>query len=46
MRATSRTLLPTRLRGVAAGSAAAALALTLVPGAAVAQEPISGTFAR
>ncbi len=39
MRATTRTLLPTRLRGIAAGTAAAALAVTLVPGAVAAQEP-------
>lgn len=38
MLATPRTFLPTRLRGVAAGTAAAALAITLVPGAAAAQE--------
>jgi Transglycosylase-like domain/G5 domain len=42
----SRSCLPTRLRGVAAGTAAAALALTLVPGAAVAQEPNSDTVDR
>jgi hypothetical protein len=46
VRATTRTLLPTRIRGVAAGTAAAALALTLVPGAAAAQEPASGTVDR
>lgn len=39
---TTRVLLPTRLRGVAAGTAAAALALTLLPGAAVAQ-PADGS---
>ena len=46
MRATARTTLPTRFRGVAAGTAAAALALTLAPGAAVAQEPTTGTVER
>lgn len=42
MLATTTNFLPTRLRGVAAGTAAAALALTLVPGVAAAQEPIDG----
>jgi uncharacterized protein YabE (DUF348 family) len=37
MRAITTPALPARLRGVAAGTAAAALALTLVPGSAVAQ---------
>ena len=42
MRATTTPVLNTRLRGVAAGTAAAALAFTLMPGDAVAQtaEPI------
>lgn len=38
MRATTTPALSTRLRGAAAGTAAAALALTLVPGSASAQE--------
>jgi hypothetical protein len=38
MRAITTPVLPTRLRSVAAGTAAAALALTLVPSSAVAQE--------
>jgi hypothetical protein len=46
VRATTKSLFHTRLRGVAVGSAAAALALTLVPGAAVAQEPTSSTADR
>lgn len=43
MRVTPKALIRTRLRRVAAGTAVAALALTLVPGAAAAQEPINGT---
>lgn len=39
MRATTTPALSTRLRGAAAGTAAAALALTLVPGSAAAEEP-------
>ncbi|MCY7397183.1 MAG: resuscitation-promoting factor [Nocardioides sp.] len=39
MRVTTKVLLPAHLRRVAAGTAAAALALTLAPGAAAAQEP-------
>ena len=46
MLSTTRTPVPTRLRGVVAGTAAAALALTLVPGAAAAQQPSSGALAR
>jgi hypothetical protein len=42
----TKTCVPTRLRGVAAGTAAAALALTLVPGGAAAQEPTSDTVDR
>ena len=38
MRAITTPVLPARLRSVAAGTAAAALALTLVPSSAVAQE--------
>lgn len=42
MLSATKTCPPTRLRGVAAGTAAAALALTLVPGAAVANDgPVS-----
>ncbi|HSF35389.1 MAG TPA: transglycosylase family protein [Nocardioides sp.] len=39
MRATTTPALSARLRGAAAGTAAAALALTLVPGSAAAEEP-------
>ena len=42
----TRALFPARLRGVAASTAAAALALTLVPGAAAAQEPTAGAAGR
>ena len=41
MRVTNNALLPTRLRGVAAGTAAAALALSLVPGTAAADDQVS-----
>ncbi|CAA9379066.1 resuscitation-promoting factor [uncultured Nocardioides sp.] len=43
MRATTTSSVHTRLRGIAAGTAAAALALGLVPGAAAAQESTSAT---
>ncbi len=43
--ATNNFPLPTRLRGLAAGTAATALALTLAPGVAAAQEP-TGDAAR
>jgi len=43
---TTRTLAPTRLRGVVAGTAAVALTLTLAPGAVAAQQPSSGVLAR
>lgn len=43
MPATTSTLLPTPLRRIAAGTAAAALALTLAPGVAAAQEQSAST---
>ncbi len=43
MRAATSTVHPNPLRRLAAGTAAAALALTLAPGAASAQEPSGGT---
>ena len=46
MLSTTKTIPPTPLRGVAASAAAAALALTLVPGAAAGQEPTSDTVDR
>ncbi len=46
MLATNRTFPSIRLHALAAGTAAAALALTLVPGAALAQEPTNATLER